>query len=186
MLDPQILLYDPYGSEETSASGAATALISNYQLLKTGVYTIVAKDDSGYDDGEYSLSLTKIPSTLPPGIYNPFPHVTIPLEKIGENLPSPEMPFPEMVVNKAYYWHVEAYTPDGCIEGPYWWFQTSEASPKGDFDGDGDIDLADFVEFVAVYGSSTGEANYNATGDFDGDGDIDLADFVEFVAVYGT
>jgi len=57
---------------------------------------------------------------------------------------------------------------------------------KGDFDGDGDVDLADFVEFVAAYGSSTGDANYKVAGDFDDDGDIDLADFVAFVAVYGT
>ncbi|GAH34513.1 unnamed protein product, partial [marine sediment metagenome] len=63
---------------------------------------------------------------------------------------------------------------------------TPPVDNKGDFDGDGDIDLADFVEFVAAYGSSTGDANYNVIGDFDDDGDIDLADFVEFVAVYGT
>jgi len=51
---------------------------------------------------------------------------------------------------------------------------------------DGDIDLADFVEFAAAYSSSTGDANYDVAGDFDDDGNIGLADFVEFAAVYGT
>jgi len=66
---------------------------------------------------------------------------------------------------------------------------SSEEAPvttKGDFDSDGDIDLADFVEFAAAYGSSTGDANYNVIGDFDDSGDIGLADFVEFAAVYGS
>ena len=57
---------------------------------------------------------------------------------------------------------------------------------KGDFDNDGDIDLADFVEFAAAYSSSTGDANYDVAGDFDDDGNIGLADFVDFAAVYGT
>jgi len=61
-----------------------------------------------------------------------------------------------------------------------------EAATKGDFDSDEDIDLADFVEFAAAYGSSTGDANYDAIGDFDDSGDIGLADFVEFAAAYGA
>jgi hypothetical protein len=107
--------------------------------------------------GEYGLSFIKIPSTPPPGIYNPFPadkstvtnlnqsfrwdgvegatgydlffgeDVIMPLEKIGNNLTSPTMLFHNMEGNKVYYWHVEAYTPDGIIQGPYWWFKTEEA-----------------------------------------------------------
>jgi hypothetical protein len=104
--------------------------------------------------GEYGLSFTKIPSIPSPGVYNPFPangatitnlnqsfkwdavtgatgydlyfgeDVITPLEKIGENLTSSELPFPAMEWNKVYYWHVEAHIPNGTIQGPYWWFKT--------------------------------------------------------------
>ncbi|MFQ5413456.1 MAG: hypothetical protein ACE5E6_03260 [Phycisphaerae bacterium] len=52
----------------------------------------------------------------------------------------------------------------------------------GDFDGDGDVDLDDFLSFRACYtgkgGGPVGPAC--AAGDFDLDGDIDLADYVAF------
>ncbi|GAI12678.1 unnamed protein product, partial [marine sediment metagenome] len=57
---------------------------------------------------------------------------------------------------------------------------------KGDFDGDGDIDIFDFAYFADAYGSETGDPNYNAIGDFDDDGDIDIFDFAYFADVYGT
>jgi hypothetical protein len=57
---------------------------------------------------------------------------------------------------------------------------------KGDFDGDGDIDIFDFVQFADAYGSETGDPNYNAIGDFNDDGHIDIFDFVDFADVYGT
>ena len=57
---------------------------------------------------------------------------------------------------------------------------------KGDFNGDGDIDIFDFVMFAAAYGSELGDDNYNPAGDFNDDGDIDIFDFVLFAAVYGT
>ena len=63
---------------------------------------------------------------------------------------------------------------------------TVSSAANGDFDGDGHIGLADFVDFAAAYGSSTGDPDYDAIGDFDDDGEIGLADFVEFAAVYGT
>jgi len=57
---------------------------------------------------------------------------------------------------------------------------------KGDFNGDGHIDIFDFVLFAAAYGSELGDDNYNAAGDFNNDGHIDIFDFVLFAAVYGT
>jgi len=57
---------------------------------------------------------------------------------------------------------------------------------KGDFTGDGDIDIFDFVLFAAAYGSELGDDNYNPIGDFNNDGDIDIYDFVNFAQVYGT
>jgi len=57
---------------------------------------------------------------------------------------------------------------------------------KGDFDGDGDIDISDFVLFATAYGSELGDDHYNPIGDFDDDADIDIFDFVNFAAAYGT
>ena len=84
--------------------------------------------------GGYGLSLIKSPSTLTPGIYNPVPAngdtitdlnqsfgwdavagatgydlyfgegVITPIGLIGENLATPEMSFPEVELNKVYYW----------------------------------------------------------------------------------
>jgi hypothetical protein len=60
------------------------------------------------------------------------------------------------------------------------------AAAKGDFDGDGDVDFDDFVEFAGAYGTSEGDPAYNLNADFDGDNDVDFDDFVEFAGVYGT
>jgi len=57
---------------------------------------------------------------------------------------------------------------------------------KGDLDGDGHIDIFDFVLFATAYGSVSTDPNYNVVGDFDDDGDIDIFDFVQFAGVYGT
>ena len=112
--------------------------------------------------GKYGLSFIKIPSHIPPGICNPVPAngatitdlnqsfgwdavagatgydlyfgegVIAPLNKLGENLTTPEMAFPEMTLNKVYYWHVEAHIPNGTIQGPRWWFKT-KAIPIANF-----------------------------------------------------
>jgi hypothetical protein len=50
----------------------------------------------------------------------------------------------------------------------------------GDFDGDGDVDAADFAAFRAAFGTN------NPIFDFDGDGDVDAADFAAFRARFGT
>jgi len=60
------------------------------------------------------------------------------------------------------------------------------ANRKGDFNGDGNINIFDFVLFAVAYGSELGDDNFNPVGDFDDDGDIDIFDFVLFAAAYGT
>ncbi|NLF31857.1 MAG: hypothetical protein GX591_13340 [Planctomycetes bacterium] len=71
---------------------------------------------------------------------------------------------------------------------PYQWFEdvvydditwTPLGGPvcnPGDADGDGDVDLDDFVILKNNFGTATGATC--AEGDFDGDGDVDLDDFV--------
>jgi len=62
----------------------------------------------------------------------------------------------------------------------------SDLVRKGDFTGDGHIDIFDFVHFAIAYGSKSGDPNYNPVGDFNNDGHIDIFDFVLFAQVYGT
>ncbi|NLF31079.1 MAG: hypothetical protein GX591_09360 [Planctomycetes bacterium] len=52
----------------------------------------------------------------------------------------------------------------------------SQPPLAGDADGDGDVDLDDFVAIKNHFGTA-GNATW-ADGDFDGDGDVDLDDFV--------
>ena len=63
-LRPEISLYAPDGTLEiSSAYGSSHAEISDYQLLQSGTYTIVACDYWGDYTGDYSLSFIKIPGT---------------------------------------------------------------------------------------------------------------------------
>ncbi len=62
----------------------------------------------------------------------------------------------------------------------------SASTCPGDFDGNEKVDIADFLSFVDVYGSSSSDANYNAQMDLDSNGSVDIADFLAFVDVYGT
>ncbi len=56
----------------------------------------------------------------------------------------------------------------------------------GDFDGDLDVDFADFLAFTSVFGLSLSDANYDARMDLNDDGVINFADFLIFVGVFGT
>ncbi len=52
----------------------------------------------------------------------------------------------------------------------------------GDFNGDGVVNLSDHSLFVAVFGLSEDDANFNAEMDMNGDGIINTADFLIFVS----
>ena len=56
----------------------------------------------------------------------------------------------------------------------------------GDFDGNGAVNLADFLAFAGAFGAMEGDANYSALMDLDGSGVVDLSDFLAFAAVFGT
>ena len=58
--------------------------------------------------------------------------------------------------------------------------------PTPDFSGDGTVDITDFLLFVAQFGLSDNDADYDARFDLDGDGTIGLGDFLIFVNAFGT
>jgi len=59
-------------------------------------------------------------------------------------------------------------------------------APSPDFNGDGKIDFADFLEFAGVFGKAKGAADYQRRFDLDGDGRIAFNDFLIFALAFGT
>ena len=59
----------------------------------------------------------------------------------------------------------------------------SPSSP--DFDGDGTVGIPDFLEFVNHFGTSRGDAGYDAKYDLDSNGAIGIPDFLIFVDSFG-
>ena len=55
-----------------------------------------------------------------------------------------------------------------------------------DFDGNGSVDLADFLAFASVFGARSSDVDYDARMDFDGNGSVDLADFLAFAGAFGN
>ena len=54
-----------------------------------------------------------------------------------------------------------------------------------DFNGDGVVDNADYLLFVAVYGKSSSDEGFDARMDLNNDGIVNIADFLIFVNHYG-
>jgi len=69
---------------------------------------------------------------------------------------------------------------DYCVE-EYYLETVEEIGCLGDFNGDGVIQLADFLAICTELGKE-GEC----TCDMDGDADVDISDMTDFLAVYGT
>jgi Leucine-rich repeat (LRR) protein len=70
--------------------------------------------------------------------------------------------------------------------------QDSTAAPspgldvhRADFDGDGMVALADFLEFASNFGSQQEDDSFDGRFDLDGDGTVGLGDFLEFAAQFG-
>ena len=55
-----------------------------------------------------------------------------------------------------------------------------------DFDGDGMVGISDFLLFVNHFGTSSGDAGYDARYDLDGNGAIGISDFLIFVNSFGS
>ena len=58
------------------------------------------------------------------------------------------------------------------------------AKPRIDFDGNGEVEFADFVLFASKFGSTQGDQVYEARFDMNNDGEIELGDFTAFAAEF--
>ena len=63
--------------------------------------------------------------------------------------------------------------------------QPVAAQNNADFDGDGTVGFADFLAFVAHFGTQHGDGRYQAKFDLNSDGAIDFSDFLLFASSYG-
>ena len=64
-------------------------------------------------------------------------------------------------------------------------FSQDRSPASSDFDGNGVVDIPDFLLFVDVFGSKEGEEIYDAKYDLDGNGEIGIPDFLIFVDNFG-
>ncbi len=55
----------------------------------------------------------------------------------------------------------------------------------GDFNGDRNVNFADFLDFANAFGKASSEPDFNAAIDLDKSGQIDFPDFLEFVRYFG-
>ncbi|MFW6154853.1 MAG: hypothetical protein ACOC95_06510 [Planctomycetota bacterium] len=76
----------------------------------------------------------------------------------------------------------ELWYGDGIFDDVTWTPLDTGPALQADFDGDGDVDLDDFVILKTNFGVGT----THAEGDADGDGDVDLDDFVILKQEFGS
>ena len=118
---------------------------------------------------------------------------------IGENIATfRHMDIDPLMIPLIFGVNSVSYSPDGrtlasgAADGTIklWdvseWSTVVEKTPTPDFDGNDQVDFADFLEFVARFGASRGDSNYDAKYDLDGDGTIGFGDFLIFTASFGT
>ena len=58
--------------------------------------------------------------------------------------------------------------------------------PTSDFNGNGTVDILDFLLFVELFGLNQSDEGYDARFDLDGDGTIGIGDFLIFANNFGT
>ena len=62
---------------------------------------------------------------------------------------------------------------------------TKRQTPNPDFNGDGTVNITDFLLFVAQFGLSQGDKGYDARYDLDGDNTIGIGDSLIFASNFG-
>ena len=141
-------------------------------------WNVGVQQDLNYtrDPTQPDIQLPNEPSFSPPQTlypYDDWANVSLPLAAaLGDLAPSSFFPTDELTTD-AQEW-IDANFPLPPVACP------------ADLDGDGDVDLADYLELQRCFsGPAIPVSSDCVTTDLDGDGDADLADFVIFQASFG-
>jgi len=57
--------------------------------------------------------------------------------------------------------------------------------PTADFDGNGQVGIPDFLLFVEVFGTHSGQENFDLKFDLDNNGTVGISDFLIFMDSFG-
>jgi hypothetical protein len=90
-----------------------------------------------------------------------------------------------LLAGQTYYWSIDATEAYGMTyRAPVRSFETAPVA--ADLNGDGDVDLSDYVDFVSCHnGPNAPPAQPDCdAADFDADGDVDLSDYGHFLDCY--
>ena len=68
---------------------------------------------------------------------------------------------------------------------PWSLFSQNSRPPSPDFNGNGIVDIPDFLLFVEAFGSKEGQERYESKYDLNGNGEIGISDFLLFVDSFG-
>ena len=149
-LDTWMVLYPPDGGAE-EVDGWPWGDSIDHQLLQSGLYTLVVQDGDLTRTGEYDVSLTMIPGTLRPGVYNLRPSGSVSAEygtvdlawdpvadatgydvfvrsdfgnafTLAGSTLSPSFTLP-VVFGARYDWFVRVHRPQGSIDSPHVWIE---------------------------------------------------------------
>ena len=90
---------------------------------------------------------------------------------------------PSKVMTETEY-TLSAFDADGDFASLTFTLEVQQ--PTADFNGDGQVNFADFIAFIFKYGTRRGDAEYDARYDLDSDGEIGASDGQIFIDQFGT
>ena len=90
---------------------------------------------------------------------------------------------PSKVLTETEY-TLSAFDADGDFASLTFTLEVQQ--PTADFNGDGQVNFADFIAFVGKYGMRRGDAEYDARYDLDSDGEIGFSDGQILTDQFGT
>ena len=118
-------------------TGAYTVTVANSsQVLRDGIYAPQPPVGGAvYSGGSWgSFTWEPLITTEDTLRYDVFlgTNVTQPLSILSTGLMTNSVHVPALSSGPVYYWHVVAYAGNDTVQGPYWWFVSSDATDVGD------------------------------------------------------